>query len=124
MGHKDVVQTLIDHGGYPEETNELNHTALMEAAAAGHLGAAEVLVNHGAAVMNTNMEFKETAFTLAALKGQCFQIATLAPEYLLYYNVERIKATYATNGPCSICAFHLLFKLIPLLVILVAEGNN
>lgn len=72
MGHDQVVQTLISYGGYPEETNEMGHTPLMEAAAAGHVAVALCLVKHGAAVLNNTMEFKETAFTLAALKGSFF----------------------------------------------------
>ena len=60
----------MDAGAKIEEQNESGHTPLMEAASAGHVGVAKLLIEHGAKVNTPSNEFKETALTLAAYKGE------------------------------------------------------
>jgi ankyrin repeat protein len=43
-GHEDVVRTLLDTGANVEDHNENGHTPLMEAASAGHVGVAKVII--------------------------------------------------------------------------------
>lgn len=43
-GHCDVVKILLEAGGNVEDHNENGHTPLMEAASAGHVNVAKVLI--------------------------------------------------------------------------------
>jgi ankyrin repeat domain-containing protein 17 len=43
-GHEEVVRTLLDAGANVEDHNENGHTPLMEAASAGHVGVAKVII--------------------------------------------------------------------------------
>jgi ankyrin repeat domain-containing protein 17 len=43
-GHEEVVRTLLDAGANVEDHNENGHTPLMEAASAGHVGVAKVIL--------------------------------------------------------------------------------
>jgi ankyrin repeat domain-containing protein 17 len=52
-----------------EQHNENGHTPLMEAASAGHVGVAAILLNNGAGINTHSNEFKESALTLACYKG-------------------------------------------------------
>ena len=61
--------TLLDAGASIEETNENGHTPLMEAASAGHVGVAKILLDRGAGINTHSNEFKESALTLACYKG-------------------------------------------------------
>uniref|UniRef100_A0A803Y096 Uncharacterized protein n=1 Tax=Meleagris gallopavo TaxID=9103 RepID=A0A803Y096_MELGA len=49
--------------------NENGHTPLMEAASAGHVEVARVLLEYGAGINTHSNEFKESALTLACYKG-------------------------------------------------------
>ena len=64
-----MVVTLLDAGASIEETNENGHTPLMEAASAGHVGVAKILLDRGAGINTHSNEFKESALTLACYKG-------------------------------------------------------
>ena len=52
-----------------EDHNENGHTPLMEAASAGHVGVAKILLKSGAGINTHSNEFKESALTLACYKG-------------------------------------------------------
>lgn len=52
-----------------EVHNENGHTPLMEAACAGHVEVARVLLDSGAGI-NTHIAFKESALTLACYTDQ------------------------------------------------------
>jgi len=63
---------LIEAGANVEQHNENGHTPLMEAASAGHVGVASILLNNGAGINTHSNEFKESALTLACYKGNNF----------------------------------------------------
>ena len=65
----DVVQVLIEAGANVEQHNENGHTPLMEAASAGHVSVASILLQAGAGINTHSNEFKESALTLACYKG-------------------------------------------------------
>jgi len=90
-GHRQIFQLLLKHGAnvnaqlacgntplhcavqhnhaeIVEEPNENGHTPLIEAASAGFVGFARLLIEAGAGVNTHSNEFKETALTLAAYK--------------------------------------------------------
>jgi len=70
--HAEIVELLIKFAGAGsvrlEEPNENGHTPLMEAASAGFVECARLLIEAGAGVNTHSNEFKETALTLAAYK--------------------------------------------------------
>jgi len=74
-GYEDVVLALIAAGAHVEEQNENGHTPLMEAASAGHVGVAKILLEHGAGINTHSNEFKESALTLACYKGETLEVA-------------------------------------------------
>jgi ankyrin repeat domain-containing protein 17 len=45
-GHVDAVNILLAHGANVEDHNENGHTPLMEAASAGHVQIAKVIIAH------------------------------------------------------------------------------
>lgn len=51
------------------DCNENGHTPLMEAASAGNVSVAKILVDSGASINTHSNEFKESALTLACYKG-------------------------------------------------------
>ena len=61
---------LLKEGANIEDHNENGHTPLMEAASAGHVEVARVLLEYGAGINTHSNEFKESALTLACYKGQ------------------------------------------------------
>lgn len=65
----DVVKVLLKAGANIEDHNENGHTPLMEAASAGHVEVARVLLEYGAGINTHSNEFKESALTLACYKG-------------------------------------------------------
>jgi ankyrin repeat domain-containing protein 17 len=75
----EIVEILLKHSATLvnqdqkirlEDTNENGHTPLMEAASAGYVQCACLLIELGGAGVNTHSnEFKETALTLACYKG-------------------------------------------------------
>ena len=71
-GFKEVVQELMLNGANVEIHNENGHTPLMEAASAGHVDVAKILLEHGAGINTHSNEFKESALTLACYKGKFF----------------------------------------------------
>ena len=69
--HTDIVELLIKFAGSNlklEEPNENGHTPLMEAASAGDIECAQLLIDAGAGVNTHSNEFKETSLTLASYK--------------------------------------------------------
>ena len=62
---------LLKEGANIEDHNENGHTPLMEAASAGHVEVARVLLEYGAGINTHSNEFKESALTLACYKGEC-----------------------------------------------------
>jgi len=64
-----VVKFLLENGANVEDHNENGHTPLMEAASAGHVGLAKILLMNGAGINTHSNEFKESALTLACYKG-------------------------------------------------------
>ena len=77
-----IVKLLLKYaptnGGLKlEEPNENGHTPLMEAASAGFVECAKLLIEAGAQVNTQSNEFKETALTLAAYKGHADMVAYL-----------------------------------------------
>lgn len=66
----DVVKVLLKEGANIEDHNENGHTPLMEAASAGHVEVARVLLEYGAGINTHSNEFKESALTLACYKGK------------------------------------------------------
>jgi len=80
--HPEIVELLLKSAGTEnirmEEPNENGHTPLMEAASAGYLECARLLVEVGGVGVNTHSnEFKETALTLAAYKGHVLMVKFL-----------------------------------------------
>lgn len=65
----DVMKVLLKAGANIEDHNENGHTPLMEAASAGHVEVARVLLEYGAGINTHSNEFKESALTLACYKG-------------------------------------------------------
>ena len=61
---------LLKEGANIEDHNENGHTPLMEAASAGHVEVARVLLEYGAGINTHSNEFKESALTLACYKGE------------------------------------------------------
>ena len=72
----DVARELILAGAKVEEPNENGHTPLMEAATAGQVEVAGLLLVKGAKINTHSTEFKESALTLACYKG----------DFLLHYS--------------------------------------
>lgn len=66
----DIVKVLLKAGANIEDHNENGHTPLMEAASAGHVEVARVLLEYGAGINTHSNEFKESALTLACYKGK------------------------------------------------------
>lgn len=64
-----MVKFLLENGANVEDHNENGHTPLMEAASAGHVGLAKILLMNGAGINTHSNEFKESALTLACYKG-------------------------------------------------------
>lgn len=73
----DVVKVLLKEGANIEDHNENGHTPLMEAASAGHVEVARVLLEYGAGINTHSNEFKESALTLACYKGQNSNIVSV-----------------------------------------------
>lgn len=69
-----MVKVLLKEGANIEDHNENGHTPLMEAASAGHVEVARVLLEYGAGINTHSNEFKESALTLACYKGQTSRI--------------------------------------------------
>lgn len=69
-----MVKVLLKEGANIEDHNENGHTPLMEAASAGHVEVARVLLEYGAGINTHSNEFKESALTLACYKGQSSNI--------------------------------------------------
>lgn len=65
---------LLGAGANVEEHNENGHTPLMEAASAGHVTVAKILLEAGAGINTHSNEFKESALTLACYKGWCLKL--------------------------------------------------
>lgn len=63
------AQRLPDISAFIEASNENGHTALMEAASAGHVDIAKHLVACNASINTHSNSFKESALTLACYKG-------------------------------------------------------
>lgn len=63
------MKVLLKAGANIEDHNENGHTPLMEAASAGHVEVARVLLEYGAGINTHSNEFKESALTLACYKG-------------------------------------------------------
>lgn len=80
-----MVGVLIEAGANVEEHNENGHTPLMEAASAGHVGVAKILLDAGAGINTHSNEFKESALTLACYKGK-----SPPPWYNLHPSVQFI----------------------------------
>lgn len=74
-----MVKVLLKEGANIEDHNENGHTPLMEAASAGHVEVARVLLEYGAGINTHSNEFKESALTLACYKGQSSVV--LLPNY-------------------------------------------
>lgn len=72
-----MVKVLLKEGANIEDHNENGHTPLMEAASAGHVEVARVLLEYGAGINTHSNEFKESALTLACYKGQTSNIASV-----------------------------------------------
>ncbi|KAH7729304.1 ankyrin repeat and KH domain-containing protein mask [Aphelenchoides avenae] len=71
-GHLECVQELLKSGRCDLDLrNENGHCALMEAATAGHLEIVKALIDAGATPLSVmdNLDFKESALTLAAYRG-------------------------------------------------------
>lgn len=69
-----MVKVLLKEGANIEDHNENGHTPLMEAASAGHVEVARVLLEYGAGINTHSNEFKESALTLACYKGQSLRV--------------------------------------------------
>lgn len=76
-----MVKVLLKEGANIEDHNENGHTPLMEAASAGHVEVARVLLEYGAGINTHSNEFKESALTLACYKGQRSGSAVLLENY-------------------------------------------
>lgn len=76
-----MVKVLLKEGANIEDHNENGHTPLMEAASAGHVEVARVLLEYGAGINTHSNEFKESALTLACYKGQSSGSAVLLANY-------------------------------------------
>lgn len=72
-----MVKVLLKEGANIEDHNENGHTPLMEAASAGHVEVARVLLEYGAGINTHSNEFKESALTLACYKGQSSNIVSV-----------------------------------------------
>lgn len=72
------MKVLLKAGANIEDHNENGHTPLMEAASAGHVEVARVLLEYGAGINTHSNEFKESALTLACYKGivSCFGLCS------------------------------------------------
>lgn len=78
----DVVKVLLKEGANIEDHNENGHTPLMEAASAGHVEVARVLLEYGAGINTHSNEFKESALTLACYKGQYLNTCVLLVSFM------------------------------------------
>src|SRR5688572_18624162 len=67
--HETIVRLLLGAGAYVSDCNENGHTPLMEAASAGNVAVATILVEAGASINTHSNEFKESALALACYKG-------------------------------------------------------
>ena len=74
---------MLKEGANIEDHNENGHTPLMEAASAGHVEVARVLLEYGAGINTHSNEFKESALTLACYKGQCSNIFVCSVDCLI-----------------------------------------
>ena len=95
------MQVLIDAEANVEQHNENGHTPLMEAASAGHVGVAAILLNNGAGINTHSNEFKESALTLACYKGTV---------QLIGKNVFPLAAETELEVQLNICCFIILFS--------------
>ena len=91
-----MVVTLLDAGASIEETNENGHTPLMEAASAGHVGVAKILLDRGAGINTHSNEFKESALTLACYKGHLEMV-----KFLLEAGADQEHKTGESSLGCS-----------------------
>ena len=64
------MRALLEAEANVEDHNENGHTPLMEAASAGHVEVAKILLEFGAGINTHSNEFKESALTLACYKGK------------------------------------------------------
>lgn len=76
------MKVLLKEGANIEDHNENGHTPLMEAASAGHVEVARVLLEYGAGINTHSNEFKESALTLACYKGQSSDIVSVLSIYI------------------------------------------
>ncbi|KAG5323469.1 ANR17 protein, partial [Acromyrmex heyeri] len=64
-GHEEVVRVLLDSGADVEDHNKYGFTPLMEAASAGHIHVAKVLLEHKNDINTRSNKFQKTPLTLA-----------------------------------------------------------
>ena len=111
-GHAEVVRSLLESGNSNssrnvlktitqplnfdflflganvEDHNENGHTPLMEAASAGHVEVAKILLEFGAGINTHSNEFKESALTLACYKGHLEMVRFLLEAGKLFIRVD------------------------------------
>ena len=99
----DVVKVLLKEGANIEDHNENGHTPLMEAASAGHVEVARVLLEYGAGINTHSNEFKESALTLACYKGQNYDMMLMCI-YLCpvgcHFNVICSRTSFTEPSKC------------------------
>lgn len=96
-----MVKVLLKEGANIEDHNENGHTPLMEAASAGHVEVARVLLEYGAGINTHSNEFKESALTLACYKGQSSSTSRVQPyvDLLLGWCPENVNQTIKLLAP-------------------------